>query len=199
MLPAVTAEETVQLFLATLDRDEGALNRLLERLRPRLVLWCAARMSPKLKQHLDPEDLAQDVLVRVNGSIGSFQGRDYPAFRGWLFTLAANAIRDQAKYHGAKKRQRPEPRSVSQTTPSEGASRSEELLRMKDAIGRLRPDHQEVIRLRCFEELPHVEVAERMQRTETAVRILYCRALKSLRGVVDDIGGDGRMVAAELS
>lgn len=187
--PMAAAEDTVQLFLATLDHRDGALNRLLERLRPRLVLWCAARMSLKLKQQLDPEDLAQDVLVRVNGSIETFEGREYRAFRGWLFKLAGNAIRDQAKYFGAKKRQRPDPRSISQTSPSQRAARSEELDRMKEAIGLLRPDHQEVIRLRCFEDLSHAEVAERMGRTETAVRILYHRALKSLRQAVDGLGG----------
>ncbi len=209
--PVASTEDTVQLFLAALDARGGAggggdaligsglpdgagdepLNRLLERLRPRLVLWCASRMSPKLKQKVEPDDMAQDVMVRVNGSIGTFEGRDYPAFRGWLFTLAANAIRDAVKHHDAKKRQRPDPRSFSQTSPSERASRTEELARMRDAIGQLRPDDQEVIRLRCFEELAHAEVAERMGRTETAVRILYCRALKNLRNVVDDLEAAG--------
>ena len=120
--PVESGEDTLQLFLATLDREPGALNRLLEQLRPRLVLWCAARMSPKLKLKLDPEDLAQDVMIRVNGSIGTFEGRDLAAFYGWLFTLAGNTIRDAAKHYNAVKRQRPEPRSVSQTTPSARAS-----------------------------------------------------------------------------
>ena len=126
----------------------------------------------------------------MNGSIEGFDGREYGAFRGWLFTVAGNAIRDAAKYYKAKKRQTPEARSPSQTSPSERAARSEALDRMKTAIGELRTDDQEVIRLRCFEELPHAEVAERMGRTETAVRILYCRALKNLRAVVARMDGD---------
>lgn len=177
----MSAEETVQLFLDSLDGRPGARDRLLERLRPRLLLWSTGRLSHRLRGRVEPEDVVQEILVRVNGSLGAFQGREFAAFRGWLFTLAHNTIRDLAKYHGAQKRQPVELRSDTQTSPSQGAMRHEELERMKTAIAALRPAERDVVCLRVFEDLSHAEVATRMGRTEGAVRILYCRALKSLR------------------
>ena len=44
----------------TMDID--GLVALLERLRPRLVLWASARMSPGLRAKLEPEDAAQEIL-----------------------------------------------------------------------------------------------------------------------------------------
>ena len=59
ILRRMGVEETVQLFLATLDGRDGARDRLLERLRPRLVLWASAQLSPKLRGKLEPDDIAQ--------------------------------------------------------------------------------------------------------------------------------------------
>jgi RNA polymerase sigma-70 factor (ECF subfamily) len=64
--------------------------------------------------------------------------------------------------------------------------REEALERMRDALTELSEDHAEVIRLRSLEGLSVAEVGERMERSENAVRILYCRALKALRVVLDD-------------
>ena len=59
-------------------------------------------------------------------------------------------------------------------------SRAEETLRLAEAIERLANDHREVIVLRSLEDLPHAEVAQRMGRSEPAVRMLWMRALGAL-------------------
>ena len=40
---------------------------------------------------------------------------------------------------------------------------------MEEIIGRLRPDFQEMLRLRYAEELPYTEIAERLRMSPTAV------------------------------
>jgi RNA polymerase sigma-70 factor (ECF subfamily) len=52
--------------------------------------------------------------------------------------------------------------------------------RILEALDGLPPDYQEVIRLRRLQELDCRQVAEIMSRSENAVRVLYCRALKAL-------------------
>lgn len=158
---------------------------LLEHLRPRLVLWCASRMGGRLQGKSEPEDAAQETLLSVSRSIGDFKGNDIRAFMAWLFQIGENRIRDMAAHHGAKKRQEGPPLTVSQTSPSSAAARREQVDRIARSIETLRPEYADVLRLRRFEERSVKEIAELMDRTENAVRILYCRALKALRAGLD--------------
>ena len=87
---------------------------------------------------------------------------------------------DLADHYGALKRQLPPPLSFSQTSPSNAAARGEQVTRMMAAIARLPEDHRQVIVLRKIEERPADEVAMILGRSENAVGILLCRALKQL-------------------
>jgi DNA-directed RNA polymerase specialized sigma24 family protein len=150
------------------NEPEGALNQLLEGLYPRLVLWCAARISLKLKQRKDLDGLARDLLARLGATSHSFMGQDYPSFLAWVFQVAERAVLDAERFYTPGGDPLPKP------------SHSIELERLKQAISSLSTGQREVIRLRRFEELSHAEVAERMGCTEAAVRVLYVDALKSL-------------------
>lgn len=185
-MPGVTLDRTAMLIDGALRGDVDAVGALLERLRPRVVLWATSRMSRDLRSRVDPEDVTQDILLAVHQGIGTFTGTDPRAFLAWVFRIGENRIRDAADYHGAAKRQPAPPLSVSQVSPSMGVARAEEIERVRAAIDRLKDEHREVIRLRRLEERPTAEVAALMGRSETAVRILYCRALKALRAELPD-------------
>jgi len=177
----VEAESTDAVLGKALEGDPASRGLLLERLRPRLVLWASARLSPDLRARTDPEDLAQDILLAVHRDLASFRGGPGAPFGAWLFRIAENRIRDAADYHGAAKgRAGPLPWEPP-TSPSAAALRSEAVARLRDAVGRLPEDYRRVVQLRRLEERPDAEVAALLNRTENAVRILYCRALKSLR------------------
>ena len=157
----------------------------MEYLRPRLVLWAGSRLSGALRAKVEPDDIAQDTLIAINGSIEGFKGRDYRAFLGWVFRIAENRIRDAADHFGAKKRTPGVMLAPSQTSPSTAAARTEEVALVVEAMEDLGEDHREVIRLRRFEEHSVAEIAELKGRSENAIRILYCRALKALRAAMD--------------
>lgn|GEM_PF-3268878 len=179
------APETQRLVQAALTGGPDALGPLVERLRPRLVLWCASNMSSMLRAHVEPEDAAQDVLLAVLKDFHTYHGPPDKRFFGWFFTVAANKMRDLVDYWSAKKRQPGDRRSQSQTSPSQAAVRRELSEVVRDAVGRLADDHRTVVRLLKFEGRDVVEVAQIMERSENAVRILYCRALKELRAWMD--------------
>jgi RNA polymerase sigma-70 factor (ECF subfamily) len=164
--------------------DTSAASLLLERLGPRLVLWVAARLSPKLRELFDPEDVVQEILLAVHEGLPELDDRGERAFFAWVFRIGDNRIRDLADYQGAAKRKARPPPRVSQTTPATAAMRSEALLRVRAAIERLPEDYRTVIQLRRIEERDTEEVAKEMGRSENAVRVLYCRALKELRNVI---------------
>ena len=179
---------THEMLNAAHRGDSGAKALLLERLRPRLVLWVAARLSAKLRGLFDAEDVVQEVLLSVHEGLSGLDDRGDRAFFGWMFTIAENRIRDLADYAGAKKRTPRPPIVVTQTTPATAAMRSEALEGLRAAIETLSEDHRLVLQYRRFEDRDTAEVAKLMGRSENAVRILYCRALKELRRIMQEIG-----------
>ena len=184
--PRVGPADTHALVQGARGGDDVARGELLERLRPRLVLWAASRMSADLRSKVEPEDMAQEILLALHKSLDRFEGADGRAFFAWMFRVAENRIRDTVDHFGAKKRQRILPASFSQTSPSAAVARSEAVVRLQEAIETLPEDYRRVIQLRRLEERDTAEVAELLDRTENAVRILYCRALKALRVAMPD-------------
>lgn len=174
-------QETQRLLVAALASEKVELGPLLERLRPRLVLWCASRMSPALRTRMEPEDAAQDVLLAIHKDFHTYHGTADRSFFKWMFVLAENRLKDLVDYHGAQKRQPIEPMNGSQVSPSQAAERIETVARLREAIARLPDDHRMVVALYKLESRDVAEVAQIMGRSENAVRILYCRALKELR------------------
>ena len=182
-------KETQLLVERAVAGDDAAVGELLEHLRPRIVLWCARRMSPKLRSKVEPEDAAQEVLLALHKALPSFNaagGRR--AFLGWVFTIANNRIRDLVDHHGALKRKTVIPRSFHQTSPSMAAGRVELIQRLREALDELTDDHREVIHLRRIEERDVEEVAQILGRSKSATHSLYWRAMDALRGAMERRG-----------
>jgi RNA polymerase sigma-70 factor (ECF subfamily) len=76
--------------------------------------------------------------------------------------------------------------AVTDSTIDEHVMRSERIEMLQRAMIDLRPDYQEVIRLRVILALPTATVAEWMGRSEGAVRVLLHRALNSMRERLDE-------------
>ena len=179
---AMDLGRTQRLIVKALETGEDVdRGDMLEYLRPRLVLWATSRLSPALRAKLEPDDVAQEALMAVHRSLDGFNGTNHKAFLAWVFKIAENRIRDLADYHQAKKRQKIQPLSFSQTSPSTVIGRSEEVQKVADALEQLPEEYAEIIRLLRFEELSYSQVAEIKEISENAARIRYCRALKSLK------------------
>jgi RNA polymerase sigma-70 factor (ECF subfamily) len=182
-------DDTDDLVRQLLAGDGEARGRLLERLRPQVVLWCSTQMSVRLKASYEPEDMAQEILLRVQRGLDGFEGRGRSAFYAWLYKLGRNCIRDHVDYVGAEKRRTPPPSSLTQTSPSAAARRREEVGRMMRVLDGLEPADREIISLLKLEELTAEQVAELQQRSVSAVRTHLCRAMKRLKEGLDAAGG----------
>ncbi len=167
------------------DSDRGAL---FAHLGPRLVLWAASRMSADLRTKVEPEDLAQEILLAVHRDFGQFRGTEPGQFLRWPFRLAENRIRDQVDHFAAEKRRIPDPEALSHSSPSSAVIRNETLGKVATAIESLDEDQRRAIQLVRFEERSAAEAGEELGRSANAVRILYCRALKALRQRMGDAG-----------
>lgn len=204
ILHGVAESETARLLGGALARDPVALGDLLERLRPRVVLWAATRLSADLKARVDPEDVAQLVLLAVHQDFDRFAGRDQRQLLAWVFSIAENRVRDLARRFGAAKRTpadeqgialeladaRAEARSFSRTSPSEAAARNEAVERMRKAMDTLHETQRTILRLRDLETHGYEEIVAAMGLASVgAARTLRCRALIALRDAMD-AGGE---------
>jgi RNA polymerase sigma-70 factor (ECF subfamily) len=172
---------TLGFVRGALDGDARAREQLIERVRPRLVLWAASRMSGELRAVCEPEDVAQETLLAVHRDFARLAPKEADQFLPWLFGVAENRLRDLVDRARAAKRSGEPPAARPHPTPSAIMVRVEEAELLARAIETLSSEHREVLRLRRFEERPAAEVGRLMGRSEGAVRVLYFRAVAALR------------------
>jgi RNA polymerase sigma-70 factor (ECF subfamily) len=157
--------------------DARAFGELYERYRDAIYRYCLARTGTS---H-DAEDLTSDVFVKALHSIDRYQERGLP-FVAFLYRIARNAAIDRS-------RTLKQPLSVDElvTEPRSGQNVEAEATLAVDrsillaALGKLKPEHRDVIVMRFIEGLGALEVAAALGKSEGAIRTLQHRALERLR------------------
>lgn len=182
----MTSPATIDSVRQALDGDDAERARLFERVRPRLVMWAATRMSAELRATCEPEDVAQEVLLAVHRDFERLAPRAPEQFLPWLFGVAENRVRDLVDRVRAAKRNGERPPRTEAPSPSSLAGRAEDVERLTRAIATLSDEHRLVLRLRRFEDRPAAEVGKMMGRSEVAVRVLYFRAVAALRDAMGE-------------
>lgn len=186
--------DTQQLVAAAARQDRSAIERLLVRNLPGLEAFVRLRMGAGLRNRETPPDLVQSVCREVLEDLSGFDFRGEAPFRHWLFTRAENKLREKHRYHGAQKRS--SDREVDATTmmsayqnlctPTRELAAREQMAKVEAAFDALPDDYREAITLHKIVGLSHAEIAERLGRTEGAVRNLVYRGLSRLALLVDD-------------
>ncbi len=187
------SESSLPLVTQARAQDRAAVEQLLVRHLPGLQAWLQLRMGALLRARETPEDLVQSVAREVLGGLGDFQWRGEAAFRHWLYTRAQHKLVDKARFIGAERRsparerELPEENSAAVLqpwgdllTPSRDAVAQEEIARIEAAFAELPEDYQEAIGMKRLCGMDYPEIAERMGRSEGAVRNLVYRGLSRL-------------------
>ena len=73
-----------------------------------------------------------------------------------------------------------------QTSPSQQVAKDEQLSRLPHALAQLPPAQQEAIILHHLNGMPLTEIANRLDRSETAIGGLLYRALKKLNEIMSE-------------
>ena len=67
------------------------------------LLWCTAGFARTGLNETDVEDVVQEVFQKVATKLGSFRyERPGGSFRGWLWTISRNKIRDWFRNRGSR-------------------------------------------------------------------------------------------------
>src|SRR5262245_60150815 len=187
---------TAELVAAARNKDEGALQQLLVRNLPGLEAFVRLRMGAALRGLMTAPDLVQSVCREVLEDLGGFEFRGEGPFRHWLFVRAENKLRGKHRNHHRDKRDQQKAVSLSEgtnaitgyrtlLTPSKDLEVQETMRRVEAAFDQLPEDYREAVTLYKLCELSYAEIAERMNRSEGAVRNLVYRGISRLALLVD--------------
>ena len=166
-------EEEHQLILAA-QRDRAAFAALYAR----YVDQIHAYILSLTKSRETADDVTAATFAKALEELPKFQWRGVP-YSAWLYRVAGNLL--------ARDKRRPGwgelPIDLRDGSPdlAELASERERYRELRAAVAELPPDQQRVLLLRFGGDLRNREIAELMDRSEGAVKLLTFRALTALR------------------
>ncbi|TWU34582.1 RNA polymerase sigma factor [Novipirellula aureliae] len=164
-----------------------------------LRLMARLQLDGRWNRKFDASDILQQTLLEAWIGESAFQGNTTAERIAWLRTILGRVIgREVRKYDGTQMRDPGRElslqRSIDQSsilldkmlaaetdTPSVHADNREQQTIIADVIESLPEDYREVIVLRNLRGFSHAEIAKKLERNESAVRMLWLRALNELR------------------
>lgn len=178
------------LVARILKGDESAWPELIAMYTPRVFAMCRSRLqSAELA-----EEITQSVFVTLATKLGegSLAYAEEGKFEPWLFRIAMNRVRDEARR--AKRHARPtDPSTLSEGAVgvAEGAAASahpETLDHLRSAVNLLSDQDKSIIELRHFASLSFQEIAALLEVPVGTALARHHRALKKLRTTLSNKG-----------
>lgn len=176
------------LFEQSRAGDAGAWNTLLGKLRPYLQALVRSWLGADLARRLGDSDIVQEALTRISSSLSGFRGQSVPELLGWAKRIAYNATLDRKRAPRCAEA----PSDLLQQLPGQEPpplqvlAGEEEALRLAHALEQLSPPRREVVRGRLLDGLSFAQISERLGRPAGALRVLFLRAIRELRTLLDD-------------
>ncbi|MDA8743892.1 sigma-70 family RNA polymerase sigma factor [Rubripirellula amarantea] len=195
-------EERLDLFRRAISGDTESLDRLLASFSGYLHVLSRTHLDKRIQHRVSPSDVVQETLMEAHRDIANFHGLELHEFTGWLRQVLVHNIANAVGTHmlAAKRSVHREQlvgslsASVDHShqrlsalaadayrSPASEAGHQETLSELAAALEQLPSDYRTVIVLRHLEGLDFAEVADRMERTSGAVRMLWLRAIEHLR------------------
>lgn len=175
----------------------------LEQFRPSLRILARILIEPKLRSKFDASDVVQQTLMDAHKNYDQFRGKTEAELKAWLRQMLIHDLADELRKFGRDKRDAGLEIAIhnsacrtdaflpgSQTSPSSGAARKEEAVRLADAVARLPEDQRNAVELHHLQEYSLEETAERLGKTLGSVASLIHRGVKELRTL---LGGNGSL------
>jgi RNA polymerase sigma-70 factor (ECF subfamily) len=145
-----------------------------------------AYIARRVRERSAAEELTSHVFHQAIANLGKFKWRGAP-FASWLFRIAANSIADRAhRLLRESARESSDPPSDPVAPPGADLEQIERIARVYQLVDNLPWDQRYVIRLRFAEEKTIREIAQRLSRSEGAIKQLQFRALQNLRARVSE-------------
>lgn len=132
------------------------------------------------------EDLAEDVFIKAYGKISSVN--ENKSFDAWLYQIARNSVID---YYRQKKTtvaiEDVENTLEYETNIIDIVSLNQQQQFLLKLIKELSSEQQIVIKLKFLENLENDEIAEIIQKSEGAIRVIQHRAIAKLQELIKEL------------
>jgi len=179
-----TRAEEASWVEAARGGDARAFRRIVERHHRSLYLMANRLVGDSA----EAQDLVQESLAKAYTNLDRFD----PKYRlsTWLHRITLNTCRDHLK--SARRRERasgadPMPERPDQgLLPDEHVARRRRAVRVRQALGELKPSYREVLVLKDLQGLSYAEIREITGSPITALKIRVVRARAKLRKVVEE-------------
>jgi RNA polymerase sigma-70 factor (subfamily 1) len=201
------ADGPIELLSKARAGESDALGELCALYRNYLRMVVRTGMGPRLRERVEMSDVVQEVLVEVVRQFPQFTGQNEAALVGWLRRLVGQKLADLGRYHSRAKRAGAatavtldapiydggghrvgeesgrllDRLALSQTSPSQAASRREQIVLLADALAALPMAEADVLWVYFSENLSFEAIGERVGLSRKSIRGIWARGLKRLK------------------
>ena len=196
------SEEFLALLRQAREGDTESLGALLQWYANYLTILATTQLDRRLVRRMNPSDLVQETMLAAHRDFAHFRGKSQPELLGWLRKILINTLhRAFATHLKAGKRDVRREVSIDQisnqmeesacnlasilpgrvASPSEPLRARERAVELANELNKLPPQYRDVIVYRVIQGLSFDEIAEQMERTSGAVRMLWLRALEQFK------------------
>ena len=191
------------------QRDADALAQFIQQNQNRLAGFVRSITGEHLLQLVEVDDLVQEISTTAITTLESAPLDQYEPMQ-WLHHIARRRVVDSHRFHfDAQRRDANRQQSIhgaasgggdeskamgleamlaaSMTSPSAAFSRDVRMLRLTEAVEGLSEEQKTAVRLRYADGLPTKEIAERLGKTDVAVRVLLSRSMRQLEKILEDV------------
>jgi RNA polymerase sigma-70 factor (ECF subfamily) len=182
--------------------DAAAMGQFIENRRTQLLAYIRKHLGTALGHKVEADDVLQEVTLEALRRAGELADIDREPF-GWLCQIAEYRMIDiHRRLFGTQKRAAGREVGLdspandtmhtplinllvaSITTPSQAFSRDQKEFQLQEVLATLPDESREALRLRYVDGLPTKEIAERLGKTDGAVRVLLTRSLNKLQALM---------------
>jgi len=200
-----TSDAAEELERRARDGETAAIAGFIDLRRLQLLAYISHRLGAGLRKKIEPEDILQEVTLEALRTAKDLKNGPRDLF-GWLCQLSEYRLIDaHRRFFGAQKRSAGREVGLdagggaggsenpgliqflvaSFTTPSQAFSRDQREIQLYAALETLPAEARDALRLRYVENLPTKEIADRLGKSDGAVRVLLSRSLARLQGVLE--------------
>jgi RNA polymerase sigma-70 factor, ECF subfamily len=190
------------LLMRAKSGERDSLGELMQWYANYLTILAATQLDRRLRRRMNPSDIVQEAMLAAHRDFADFRGNTQGELLGWLRQILIHTLHGNVARH-IKVEKRDVRREVSldamneqleksachlaamipacTQSPSEPMQMRERAVEFANQLSRLKPDYRDVIVYRILQGLSFDEIAERMDRTGGAVRMLWLRALEAFK------------------
>ena len=181
------------------------LGELLQWYGNYLSILASTQLDQRLRRRVNPSDVVQETMLAAHRDFADFRGQSQGELLCWLRTILIHTLhRTSAKHVKVAKRDIRREVSIDEVSnriegsatnlaamlpgrmesPSSPMQQRERCVEAANQLSQLRPQYRDVIVYRVLQGLSFTQIADKMDRTEGAVRMLWLRSLQAykLRG-----------------